>query len=145
MIFGAVFSALAVSLCVSTIAHAASVDIIVSGTRPVGKVFGEVFSDASSFKARDKPSARFAIEPHGANTVRTTLTLPPGRYAVALFQDTKGTGKLESNFFGVPTVPYGFSNNARGTMGPPGFDAAAFEVGAFDVGAAPTTVSIELR
>jgi uncharacterized protein (DUF2141 family) len=140
MMFGVAVSAFAVSLCMSTIANAGSVDVIVSGTQPAGKVFGEVFADASSFKSRNKPSARFALDPQGGTTVRTTLALPPGRYAVALFQDTKGTGKLESNFFGVPTVPYGFSNNARGTMGPPGFDAAAF-----DVGAAATTVSIELR
>jgi len=143
--FGAAVSALLVSLCVSTLAHAASLEVIVSGVvvsgaQPAGKVFGEVFSDARSFKAREQPSARFALDPHGANMVRTTLALAPGRYAVALFQDTKGTGKLEINFFGVPTVPYGFSNNARGTLGPPGFDAAAF-----DVGAAGTSISIALR
>jgi len=132
------FAGLAVGM--ATTAHATPVDIVISGAKPTGKVFGEIFGDAVSFKAKEKPVARFALDLHGAAQARTTLALPPGRYVAALFQDTKGTGKLESNFFGVPSVPYGFSNNARGTMGPPAFDAAAF-----DVGSSPETVSIELR
>jgi uncharacterized protein (DUF2141 family) len=125
-------------------ANATSVDIIVSGTQQTGRIFGEVFASAESFKARERAVERFTLEPakeaDGAARVRTTLSLPPGRYAVAMFQDTKGTGKLETNMFGVPVVPYGFSNNARGRFAPPGFDAASFEVGA-----TRATVAIELR
>jgi hypothetical protein len=32
-----------------------------------------------------------------------------------------------TNFFGIPEEGYGFSNNARGSMGPPAFDKAAFQ------------------
>jgi uncharacterized protein (DUF2141 family) len=110
-------------------ASAASVEITVIGAQKSGKILGQVFADAASFKARERPVLRFAIDPKGASTVRDTLTLPPGRYAIALFQDVKGTGKLETNLFGAPVVPYGFSNDARGTMGPPGFEAAAITVG----------------
>ncbi len=124
----------------STASAAATVTITVSGVKPSGKVFGQIFTDAASFKARAKPVLKFAIDPTASGRVRTTITLPPGRYASALFQDTKGTGKLETNFIGVPAVPYGFSNNARGTMGPPTFDAAAFDV--LDDG---VSLAIELR
>lgn len=54
--------------------------------------------------------------------------LQPGRYAVKCFADQNGNAALDSNLFGLPTERYGFSNNARGRMGPPGFDAAAVEV-----------------
>jgi uncharacterized protein (DUF2141 family) len=54
--------------------------------------------------------------------------LPQGWYAVAIYQDKNGNGKLDRNMFGMPLEPYGFSNNARGVMGPPSFDDARFQV-----------------
>jgi len=56
--------------------------------------------------------------------------LPPGRYAIAAFQDKDGNAKLSTNLMGIPNEPYGFSNNAKASFGPPNFDSAAFEVGA---------------
>jgi len=47
-----------------------------------------------------------------------------------MFHDLDGTGKLAKNFLGIPTEPYAFSNNASGNMGPPAFNAAAFDVAA---------------
>jgi uncharacterized protein (DUF2141 family) len=120
-------------------AAAATVTIDVTGAKQSGKVFGQIFGDAATFKARTSPVQRFAIDPAGP-AVLTTISLPPGRYAIAMFQDTKGTGKLETNMFGVPQVPYGFSNNARGTLGPPSFDSASFVVGV-----AAVALSIELH
>ncbi|BBJ00699.1 hypothetical protein FGKAn22_23910 [Ferrigenium kumadai] len=55
--------------------------------------------------------------------------LPSGRYAVAVYADNNRNGRLDRNFLGVPTEIYGFSNNARGRFGPPGFAEAAFELG----------------
>jgi uncharacterized protein (DUF2141 family) len=51
--------------------------------------------------------------------------LPPGEYAAVAFQDVNGNGKLDKNFLGIPREPYGFSNSARGSAGPPKFSAAA--------------------
>ena len=58
--------------------------------------------------------------------------LAPGSYAVAAFHDADGDGELATNFLGMPTEGYGFSNGAVGFMGPPGFEAAAVSVGADD-------------
>lgn len=52
--------------------------------------------------------------------------LPAGEYAITLFHDVNGNHLLDKNFIGIPTEPYGFSNNARGLFGPPTFDAAKF-------------------
>jgi Uncharacterized protein conserved in bacteria len=60
-------------------------------------------------------------------TVRWTLPdVPYGTYAVALYHDQNDNDELDTDFLGRPKEPYGFSNNARGTMGPPDFEEAAF-------------------
>jgi uncharacterized protein (DUF2141 family) len=48
------------------------------------------------------------------------------------FHDENGNAKLDESFPGVPTGPYGFSNDAQGLLGPPTFDAAAVTVGEGD-------------
>ena len=47
------------------------------------------------------------------------------KYAIAVYHEVNGNGKLDKNFLGIPTEGYGFSNNARGTFGPPNFNDTA--------------------
>ena len=58
--------------------------------------------------------------------------LVPGRYALIVIHDENANGRLDKNFFGVPTEPYGFSNHAQGFLGPPSFDDAAIVLGAHE-------------
>ena len=58
--------------------------------------------------------------------------LEPGRHAATAFHDENGNAKLDESFPGVPTGPYGFSNDAQGLLGPATFDAAAVTVGEGD-------------
>jgi len=51
-----------------------------------------------------------------------------GSYAVAIYHDRNNNGKLDRNILGIPVAPYGFSNNARGAMGPPSFSDARFDI-----------------
>lgn len=75
------------------------------------------------------PLARARI-PVGASAVTTTLAAPaPGRYGIKVFHDADGDGKMGTNMIGFPTEPFGFSNDAPVSFGPPDFAAAAFEVG----------------
>jgi uncharacterized protein (DUF2141 family) len=53
--------------------------------------------------------------------------LPPGSYAVAVYQDQDGSGELNRNMLGLPTEPYGFSNDI-GRLGPPQFADALVDV-----------------
>jgi uncharacterized protein (DUF2141 family) len=55
-----------------------------------------------------------------------TLTVPPGKYAVSVYQDVNENGKLDQNFLGIPKEPIGFGNNYR-PLGKPDFDAALIE------------------
>ena len=54
--------------------------------------------------------------------------LAPGDYAVAAFHDADDDGELNANVLGIPTEGYGFSNGARGLMGPPSFESAAVTI-----------------
>ena len=54
--------------------------------------------------------------------------LLPGGYAVAAFHDADGNGELPTNNLWIPIEGHGFSNDARGLMGPPGFDACSRRV-----------------
>jgi len=56
--------------------------------------------------------------------------LAPGRYALRVFADENGNGKLDTNLMGMPTERYGFSNDAKGNRAPPSFEAAAISVDA---------------
>jgi uncharacterized protein (DUF2141 family) len=56
--------------------------------------------------------------------------VPYGSYAIKSFHDEDGNGQLNTNFMGIPVEDYGFSNNARGTMGPAKFQDARFELDA---------------
>ena len=77
-----------------------------------------------------------------ARAGRVTVTLPQvrsGRYAVQVYHDENGDGRLARGFMGIPKEGFGFSNNIRPRFGPPRFNDAAVTLGG-----APQTVSIAL-
>jgi uncharacterized protein (DUF2141 family) len=59
--------------------------------------------------------------------------IPAGTYAAAILHDANDNLKMDFNIVGMPKEGYGFSNNARGTFGPPSFDKAAFKVTASEI------------
>lgn len=54
--------------------------------------------------------------------------LEPGVYAVSVFHDENDNERLDTGAFGIPAEPYGASNDARNTFGPPAFKDAAVTV-----------------
>jgi len=52
--------------------------------------------------------------------------IAPGTYALAVVHDENMNGKLDTNWLGIPTEGYGFSNDAKAMLGPPSFSAASF-------------------
>jgi uncharacterized protein (DUF2141 family) len=53
--------------------------------------------------------------------------IPPGTYALAVIHDENMNGKLDTKWPGIPKEGYGFSNDAKGFLGPPSFSAASFQ------------------
>ena len=54
--------------------------------------------------------------------------VPDGIYAVSVIHDENSNGDLDANFVGMPTEPYGFSNDARGMFGPASFNESKFSL-----------------
>lgn len=55
-------------------------------------------------------------------------SLAPSEYAIKLFHDENSNGIHDKNFIGLPKEDYAFSNNAVGTMGPPDYEKAKFQL-----------------
>lgn len=91
-----------------------------------GKASIAVFDQAENFPHQPEKAIAARILPVEAKVLSTTFhDLAAGKLAVAVYHDENNNGQLDKNFFGIPTEAYGFSNNARGTFGPPCFDEAA--------------------
>ena len=52
--------------------------------------------------------------------------IPPGTYAIAVIHDENMNGELDTNWLGIPSEGYGFSNDAKALLGAPSFSAASF-------------------
>jgi uncharacterized protein (DUF2141 family) len=59
-------------------------------------------------------------------TCTVLFDVPYGEYAISVFHDINGNGKLDKNLFGAPKEPYGFSQNFKPTFSQPKFDDCRF-------------------
>ena len=91
-----------------------------------GNIMIAVFDEEEHFLTENTHHGG-VFQVNGHATQICSLTLKPGRYAVSVFHDLNGDGTLNTNFFGIPKEPYGFSNDARGRFGPPDYEAVVFE------------------
>jgi uncharacterized protein (DUF2141 family) len=109
-------------------AQAADLTVVVSNiSSNAGSVMVGLFDSAAAFPKTVTQGVLAAAA--GRDAIgRVTLVLrdlTPGTYAVSAYHDLNGNGQLDSNLMGLPTEPYGFSNTARGSFGPPSFQAAS--------------------
>lgn len=105
-------------------ASAAELRLTFPGLRPEGRVAYAVYADAPSWSRR-AGAVKAGTIAVGEDVV---LSLPPGVYGVMAYHDRDDDRKLDTLPIGLPTEPYGFSNDARGPFGPPGWRAASFRL-----------------
>ena len=86
-----------------------------------GSVIKEKRSEVGVFKGLE-----LYLEPK--DSMRLSIEIPDGEYAIAFFIDANGNKKLDKNFLGIPKEQFGFSNNAMGTLSAPSFEQAKFKV-----------------
>jgi uncharacterized protein (DUF2141 family) len=92
-----------------------------------GQVFCALYASADGFpKKSEKAVARVNSAISVKQAVCEFSGIAPDTYAVSVFHDENSNGKLDTNFMGIPREGVGASNNAKGHLGPPRFDAAAF-------------------
>lgn len=87
---------------------------------------GAIYMELSDQTGKAVSAVKVAIKEKKAEW--TFRQVPPGKWAVRLYHDENDNGKLDTNFFGIPTEGYGFSNNVQGRFGPPSFDRRLFEI-----------------
>ena len=109
--------------------------------RPVESARANAAAGTGGLVIKGPPAVQAAPANPAAGAVDIVIKdLPAGGYGVAVFHDANGNGKMDRNFMGIPVEDHAFSNNARGTMGPPSFDQVKFSLP--DAGA---TATISLR
>jgi len=115
-------------LCLSGLVQAAELQVRVATVDDTGgQLLLAVFANEESWKAHQTPvaQAHIAAQP-GAQDYR--FDLPPGRYAVSVIHDSNANQKLDTNFIGMPTEQYGYSNNPPLRMRMATFEECAFEL-----------------
>jgi len=113
---------------------AASLEVIVRGLHAgTGAVRIAVYDSAAAYLDEARAFRKIELPVTGGAVTTVFDAVPPGSYAVVLFQDLNANRKLDRNFIGVPSEPYGFSHDARRLFGPPTFDDARFVIGATNV------------
>ncbi|HEY0957397.1 MAG TPA: DUF2141 domain-containing protein [Roseateles sp.] len=85
-----------------------------------------VFTEPAHWLRQPQLAHRFPLgaEAAGGKLSVVLKDLPHGPLALSLFQDANANGRVDMNAMGIPTEPYGFSNNAVGNFGPPKFEQA---------------------
>lgn len=125
-------SAFAAALAIPLAASAADLRVAVSDGPAVPATLYVALFDSAEALTTDKALAAQTLPMRDGKAQLVFVGLPPGRYVLKSFADENGNGKLDTNLVGVPIERYGFSNDARGRMGPPTFDAAAVPIEAAD-------------
>ena len=125
----------------ATSLQAAQINVTVQAISHAGGTLNALLvNSAEAWDGKGKPVNGRRVEVASTDALQLVFAdLAPGQYALRLTHDENSNGKLDSNFVGMPTEGYGFSNNPR-VMRPATFDEAKFELGADG-----TAVTIKLR
>jgi len=101
-----------------------------------GSVVLEVYDSEKNFLKN--PVARQTVKA-GSQALEFSFDLAEGNYAIAIYQDVNDNKKLDKGWFGIPTEPYGLSNNFRPKFSAPSFNDCKFKI------AQQTTTTILLK
>ncbi len=72
----------------------------------------------------------FKIVQVESNSLSVTFDgIDKGIYCISVYHDVNDDGQLnKKGLFGIPSEPYGFSNNPKSFFGPPDFEKCIFEL-----------------
>ena len=103
--------------------------ITVSNIYPAeGKLYVAIYDNVDDYMDIEKVAFQKIVPIKNETESFVIPGMPDGEYAVTVFQDLNDNGELDTSSIGFPREPYGFSNDARGTFGPPKFRKAKFSL-----------------
>jgi uncharacterized protein (DUF2141 family) len=124
---GRFLSIFAIAWVTATAAHAepgtASLSLRVENVSAKGGVMrlGLFTEDTYYRSGTAKPVASLDLPASGPAQQFEFTDLAPGVYAIQVLQDLNGNGRMDFNWAGLPTEPYGFSRDAKAFIARPPF------------------------
>lgn len=128
--------------CLRASAQGRTQTLIISNlANKTGSLYIGWYAAAEGFRKPDKAVFQKIAAVGGRESVPVSFeNVPPGTYAIAVFFDVNGNGKMDTNFLGIPKEKYGFSNNIYPMM-----RAATFKESSFIVTDKEGNISIRLK
>jgi len=110
-------------------AQTGQVDVTVTGINvKKGGIVKVGIYEKDGFPAMGKEIIGKDVKVTAEKITVTLKDIPAGTYAIAIIQDKNSDGEHNTNLFGAPTEPYGFSNNVYGRFGPPDFEEVSINI-----------------
>lgn len=101
-----------------------------------GLIFLAGFDNENDYPEDEKATLKDST--NWVNGVEFKLQLKKGRYSFVALHDVNENRQLDKNFLGIPTEPFGFSNDPTLIWGTPGFDKTSVNI------TKDTTIIIEM-
>ena len=93
-----------------------------------GLVNVALYNSDETFLSFDRVLKTGSAPAHKGVVTLQIADLPIGEYALAVFHDENGNGKLDTNWLGIPKEKVAFSRAKMKTFGPPKYKECAFKV-----------------
>ena len=93
-----------------------------------GTIRTVVVDSKAGFDGEAKPVGAFVVPASQSSLSVCIDGFAEGEYALRVMQDVDGDEELATNLIGAPAEPWGTSNNAKGSFGPPKWKQARFEL-----------------
>ena len=91
-----------------------------------GQLIVNVFDNPAFFPDRGKHHTRVIVDIEDIDGTMVEIELPYGEYAIVILHDINEDDKCNFNFLGMPTEPYGFTQNYRPLVRAPSFEETKF-------------------
>ncbi len=119
----------ALSAYLATSLQAATLTVVIEDIQSSeGQIMVEVLPSEAAFKEQQPAVASFILPAKTPSVSITLDALDGGEYGIRVMHDVDGDGTLDANMIGIPKEPWGFSNNAKGPFGPPGWNDVRFSI-----------------
>lgn len=89
-----------------------------------GDILLALYNSEEDYMKKTYKSGKVNVK--NGKAILTFEGIEKGDYAFSLFHDVNSNEKLDKNFFGIPKEPYAFSNNEKGSFGPPKYKKVMF-------------------
>ena len=109
---------------------AAGLEIVFTNIKTAkGQIYVAVYDNSGNYMNTNKARSKRILPVSAKGTITCSFPeLGSGTYAVSCFHDVNGNGQMDTNFLGIPSEPYGASNNARPKFRAPNWEETRFEL-----------------